>query len=102
MAPAAPITENMVEFKAKEILLQDKSAEMEEKTPGSGKGMMLLADMAQKKYFEYFGQVLSIDLNLDGENMTRTHQPGKWQGGQSYATMGGRLNLGGYPTGQGV
>ena len=85
----APITENMVEFKAKEILLQDKAAEMEEKTPGSGKGMMLLAEMAKKQYYEYFGQVLSIDLNLDGENFTHVNQPGKWNGSQSYATLGG-------------
>ena len=97
MFPEAPITENMVEFKAKEILFQDKAAAMEAKVPGSGKGMMLLSTMAQKQYYELFGQVLSIDLNLDGENLTHVHQPGQWQGGQSYATMNGRLNLGGYP-----
>ena len=102
MYPEAPITENMVEFKAKEILLQDKAAEMEAKTPGSGKGMMLLAEMAKKQYYEYFGQVLAIDLNLDGENFTHVNQPGKWNGSQSFATLGGRLNLGGYPTGGGV
>lgn len=102
MYPEAPITENMVEFKAKEILLLDKAAEMEAKVPGSGKGMTLLSALAQKQYYEYFGQVLSIDLNLDGENFTHTHQPGKWQGGQSYATLGSKLNLGGYPTSSGV
>ena len=102
MYPEAPITENMVEFKAKEILLLDKAAEMEAKVPGSGKGMTLLSSLAQKQYYEYFGQVLSIDLNLDGENFTHTHQPGKWQGGQSYATLGSKLNLGGYPTSSGV
>ncbi len=98
----APITENMVEFKAKEILLLDKAAEMEAKVPGSGKGMMLLSGLAQKKYQEYFEQVFSVDLNLDGENQTRVNRPGKWQGGDSYATLGGRINLGGYPTGRGV
>jgi hypothetical protein len=97
-----PITEAMVEYKAKELLLQDKAAEMEAKVPGSGKGMMLLAEVAKKEYYERFGQVLSIDLNLDGENFTHVHQPGKWQGGQSYATMGGRLNIGSYPSGKGV
>jgi hypothetical protein len=102
MYPEHPITENMVEFKAKEILLLDKAAEMEEKVPGSGRGMTLLAEVAKKQYYEYFGQVLSIDLNLDGENLTHTHQPGKWQGNQSYATLGGKLNLGSYPTGAGV
>jgi hypothetical protein len=102
MVPQAPITEHMLEFKAKEILLLDKAAEMEVKVPGSGKGMMLLSTMAQKTYYELFGQVLSIDLNLDGENLTRTHQPGKWQAGQPYATMGGSINLGGYPSGGGV
>jgi hypothetical protein len=102
MMPQAPITENMVEFKAKEILLLDKAAEMEGKTPGSGKGMVLLSALAQKKYQEYFEQVFSVDLNLDGENMTHVNQPGKWQGGDSFATLGGKLNLGGYPTGRGV
>lgn len=102
MFPEAPITENMVEFKAKEILLQDKAAEMEAKVPGSGRGMMMLSEMAQKKYYEYFGQVLSIDLNLDGEGLIHTHQPGKWQGGDSFATLGGKINLGGYPTRGGV
>ena len=102
MYPEAPITENMVEFKAKEILLLDKAADMENRVPGSGKGMMLLSTMAQKTYYEHFGQVLSIDLNLDGENFTHVHQPGKWNGGESYATLGGKLNLGSYPTGSGV
>jgi hypothetical protein len=104
MYPEAPITENMVEFKAKEILLLDKAAEMEAKVPASGKGMTLLSALAQKQYYEYFGQVLSIDLNLDGENFTHVHQAGKWQNGESYATMGpnGRVNLGGYPSGSGV
>jgi hypothetical protein len=98
MYPEHPITENMVEFKAKEILLLDKSAEMEAKVPGSGKGMVLLATMAQKTYYELFGQVLSIDLNLDGENFTHVNQPGRWNGGESYASYGpnGRLNVGGY------
>jgi hypothetical protein len=102
MYPEAPITENMVEWKAKEILLLDKAAEMEAKVPGSGRGMTLLSGLAQKQYYEYFGQVLSIDLNLDGENLTHVNQPGKWNGGQSFATLGGKLNLGGYPTGSGV
>lgn len=104
MFPEAPITENMLEFKAKEILFLDKSAEMEAKVPGSGKGMVLLAELAKKQYYEYFGQVFSIDLNLDGENVTHINQPGRWQGGNSYATYGpgARLNLGRYPTGGGV
>lgn len=102
MTPQPPITDNMVEFKAKEILLMDKSADMEVKVPGSGHGMVVLAAAAQKTYYEIFGQVLSIDLNLDGENLTHIHQPGKWQAGQPYATMGKGLNLGGYPSGGGV
>jgi hypothetical protein len=102
MFPPSPITENMLEFKAKEILLLDKAADMEAKVPGSGKGMMLLSTMAQNTYFELFGNVLSIDLNLDGENFTHTHQPGKWQAGEPYATMNAGLNLGGYPSGGGV
>jgi hypothetical protein len=104
MVPEAPITDNMVEFKAKEILLLDKSAEMEAKVPGSGRGMALLAEMAKKQYYEYFGQVFSVDLNLDGENFHHVHQAGRWQNGTSFASMGpnSRLNLGNYPTGSGV
>lgn len=102
MFPEHPITENMLEFKAKEILLLDKAAEMEAKVPGSGRGMTLLAGLAQKTYYELFGQVLAIDLNLDGENLTHVHQPGVWQAGEPYANMYRGLNLGGYPTGGGV
>ena len=102
MFPQPPITENMLEFKAKEILLLEKAAEMEAKVPGSGKGMMLLSTMAQKMFMGLFSEALSIDLNLDGENLTHTHQPGKWQGSAPFATMNGGLNLGGYPGGRGV
>ena len=97
--PQAPITENMLEYKAKQILLLDKSAFMESKAPGSGKGMLLLSEMAKKQYYELFGQVLAIDLNLDGENFTQTRQPGVWQRGNPYATMNRGLNLGGYDGG---
>ena len=101
MYPEPPITESMVESKAKEILLLDKAAEMEAKAPGSGKGMMLLSSMAQKQYMADYGPVLSIDLNLDGENFTHVHQPGRWQNGASYASFGPNsvVNVGGYPTG---
>lgn len=102
LAPQAPITENMVEFKAKEILLLDKAAEMEAKVPGSGKGMTLLSAIAGKQYMQYFEPVFAIDLNLDGENFTHVNQPGKWNGSAAYATENGRLNLGGYPTRGGV
>jgi hypothetical protein len=55
--------------------------------------------MAKKQYYELFGQVLAIDLNLDGENFTQTRQPGVWQRGNPYATMNRGLNLGGYDGG---
>lgn len=96
MNPPHPITENMLEFKAKQVLFQDKAAEMEAKIPGSGKGMMLLASMAEKQYYYLFGQALSIDLNLDGESLTHNNLPGRWQAGSPYATMNKGINLGGY------
>ena len=99
--PPVPITENMLEFKAKEVLFQDKAAEMEVKTPGSGKGMMLLSTMAQEKYLELFSLALSIDLNLDGESLTHTNLPGKWGQGRPFATMRGGINFGGYSGGGG-
>ncbi|MGC9293311.1 MAG: hypothetical protein ACP5EP_11425 [Acidobacteriaceae bacterium] len=102
MAIPAPITENMLEFKAKEILYQDKAAQMESQSPGSSQGMMTLAALAQKQYMYLFGQALAIDLNLDGESLVHTRQPGKWGQGSPFATMNGELFIGGYPTGGGV
>lgn len=97
-----PINENMLEYRAKAILYEDKSAEMEAKVPASGRGMMLLGQSALKQYFELFGQALSIDLNLDGENLTHVNLPGRFAGAGPYATMNKALNLGGYRSGGGT
>jgi hypothetical protein len=96
MSPPHPISEDMLEHKTRELLLMDAAAKMEAKTPGSGKGMMLLASMEEKKYAYTFGHALSIDLNLDGESRTNNKLPGRWQSGAPYATMNGGQNLGGY------
>lgn len=96
MSAPLPITDKMVEWKAREILLQDASSRMESKVPGSGKGMALLSQMAAKQYEARYSEVLSIDLNLDGESRVDVHNTGRFLGGASYATLNGGLNLGGY------
>lgn len=101
MTPPNPISERMVEWKAKQVLLNMKAAAMEAKTPGSGRGMMMLAQMAEKEYYERFGEALSIDLNLDGESRVNVKNTGRYLGGNAYATMNNSLNLGGYRSGGG-
>jgi hypothetical protein len=96
MTTPQPITERMTEWKARQVLLNNKAAAMESKVPGSGKGMMLLASMAEKEYYSRFGEALAIDLNLDGESRTQVHNVGRFLGGAPYATMNGGVNLGGY------
>ncbi len=97
MNPPYPITEEMVDWRAKEILFQDKSAQMEDRVPGSGRGMMILSQSAQKEFMYLFGQALSIDLNLDGEAQSHKIRRGRYNRGTPYAGMNGTLNLGGYP-----
>ena len=96
MTTPYPITEDMLEQKARQMLLEDAAAKMEAKTPGSGKGMMLLSQMAEKKFMFIFGQVLAIDLNLDGQQQNNVRLRGPWGQGSPYATMNAGINLGGY------
>ncbi len=101
MSAPAPITDKMVEWKAREILLNDAASRMESKAPGSGKGMMLLAALAAKQYETRYSEVLSIDLNLDGESRTdvRRQNRGPWNQGGPFVTLSGGVNLGGYRSG---
>lgn len=96
MSAPPPITDKMVEWKAREILLQDASSRMESKVPGSGKGMALLSQLAAKQYDARYSEVLSIDLNLDGESRVNVHNTGRYNGGVAYANLNKGINLGGY------
>lgn len=102
MSAPPPITDKMVEWKAREILLQDAASRMESKAPGSGKGMLLLSQLAAKQYEARYSEVLSIDLNLDGESRVNVHNTGRYLGGAAYATMNKGINLGGYSGGSGT
>jgi hypothetical protein len=96
MTTPYPITEEMVEWRAREILCQDAEASKDKNSArGSGANWLMLAQMAQKEYRTLFEQVLSIDLNLDGEAFAQTDRH-RYDGGSPFATMSGGINLGGY------
>lgn len=91
-----PISEDMVEWKARDVLCQDAEANRDRTAPkGSGANWILLSQMAQKEYERLRLMALDINLNLDGEAQTHTRLK-LLNGGQPYATMNRGLNLGGY------
>ena len=97
MTAPYPITESMVEWRAREVLCQFKEAQKgQEAARGSGANWILLSQMAQKEYAYLLGESIAIDLNLDGQQQSQVGRRAFSQSGP-YATMGGRLNLGGYP-----
>jgi hypothetical protein len=73
MTTPYPITEDMMEQKARVVLCEDAEANRDRTAPkGSGANWPLLAQMAEKRYLKVFNDILAIDLNLDGEAQTRT------------------------------
>jgi hypothetical protein len=94
-----PINEEMIEWRAKDLLYEFKEAQKDREAPrGSGANWMLLSQMAQKQYKFVLDQAIDIDLNLDGESVTVVHRNRRrYPDGSAYATMNGGLNLGGYP-----
>jgi len=91
-----PLTEEMVEWRAREVLCQFKEAQKDRATPkGAGANWIVLAQMAKAEYTDLYDKALSIDLNLDGEQINYTDRRRLTKG--SYATMHGNLNLGSYP-----
>ncbi len=97
-----PITEEMVKWRAREVLCQFKEAQKDKSAArGSGANWMLLAQMADKEYMKIWDQVISIDVNLYGEELTTTTNRQGPNGGP-YATMNKGLNLGGYNGGSGT
>lgn len=96
MSAPYPVSEKMVEWRAREILCQYKEAQKgTDVTRGAGANWMLLSQMAQKEYTFLLGQAIALDLNLDGESLVRV--PRRGMRGQAYATMNKGLNLGNYP-----
>jgi hypothetical protein len=93
-----PITEELVEWKAKEILYQYKAAMAEEKSKGAGAGWMVLSGEAKKEYDERFSFILPIDINLRSDNIDRVGMcDDRWWGGRPYSNDLGGLNVGSYP-----
>jgi hypothetical protein len=96
-SPPYPITEEFLTWRAKETLFQDAAARMEGRAPGSGKGMMLLGQSANKESLRLFSEILSIDLNLNGENFTKIEGRGRLPSNRPYSNQLGGLNVGGFP-----
>lgn len=93
-----PITEEMIEWKAKEILLQSKAAQAEEKSKGAGAGWMIMAGAAKKEYDERLSYILPIDINLRTDNMDHVDYGNNDWGSRPYSNDLGQLNIGGYPS----
>jgi hypothetical protein len=94
-----PLTEELVEWKAKEVLYLFKAAMAEEKSKGGGQGWMMLAGMAKKEYDERFEFILPVDINLRNDNLVRVDGYDDRWAGVAYSNNLGSLNLGGYPEG---
>lgn len=93
-----PLTEELVEWKAKEILLQFKAAQAEEKSKGGGNGWMVMSGAAKKEYDERFSFILPVDINLRNDNMDTISGDDNFAG-RPYSNNLGGLNVGGYPEG---
>lgn len=92
-----PITEDMIEQKARIVLCEDAEAKRDRTAPkGAGANWIILSQLAQKRYDQIANDILAIDLNLDGEAVTHTKLKRLFNGA-TYATMNGGLVLGSYP-----
>jgi len=94
-----PLTEELVEWKAKEVLYIYKAAQAEEKSKGAGAGWLVLAGMAKREYDERFSFILPVDINLRGDNIDRIGNDGDWWSGRPFSNDLGGVNVGGYPEG---
>ena len=93
-----PITEEMLRWRALEVLYQFKEAQKDKtEARGSGSNWLLLAQMADKEYLKIYSTVLSIDLNINSEMITKIEGRGRTAANQDYSNQLGQLHLGGYP-----
>jgi hypothetical protein len=97
MTTPYPITEEFLTWRAKETLFQDAAARMESKTPGSGKGMMMLGQSANKESMRLYSEILSIDMNINSEMFTKIEGRGRLSSNRPYSNQLGGLNIGGFP-----
>jgi hypothetical protein len=92
-----PITEEMLKWRAQESLYQFKEAQKDKtEARGSGANWLLLAQMAHKEFLEEYDNILSIDLNLNGEAIAKIEGRRPSNLGQPYSNQLGQLNIGGY------
>ena len=93
-----PIMEEMLRWRAEEVLYQFREAQKDKtEARGSGANWLLLAQMAHKQYLELYSEVLSIDLNINGEMLTRIEGRGRPLSNAGYSNQLGQINIGGYP-----
>ena len=99
MTPPYPITDELVRWRAEEILYQYAEAQKDKTTSrGAGANFMLLAQMAGKEYLSVFDKILAIDMNLNGEMLTRIEGRGRHISNEPYSNNLGQLNIGGWPS----
>jgi hypothetical protein len=97
LSPPYPLTDEIVRWRSINVLYQYKSAQMEAKTPGAGRGFTLLAQMAIKEYAACLDKILAIDLNLNNEEFNRIENRGRRDENGDYSNQLGQLHIGGYP-----
>ena len=98
MSPPYPITEELVRWRAEEVLYQYKEAQKDKTAArGSGSNWMMLAQMAGKEYAAVLDKILAVDLNLNNEQFTMIEGRGRRWGNGPYSNQIGQLNIGGYP-----
>jgi hypothetical protein len=90
-----PLTEELVTWRAKEVLYQYKEAQKGEHVQrGSGADWRFLAEYARKEYVECLKKIRAIDANLHRDFLTRPKRRPQWtQDGFSTNRLG-QLNVG--------
>lgn len=96
MVPS-PITEELLMWRAKEVLYQYKEAQKEKKEErGRDANWLLLAQAAKKEYDLLFDKLLPVNANLHHDFVTKVDRVTR-NAMQPYSNRQGGLNIGGYP-----
>jgi hypothetical protein len=97
-SPPYPITEELVKWRSLEVLYQFKEAQREKTAArGAGANWLMLAQYAEKQYAGIYSEILSIDMNINGENFTKIEGRGRLPSNRPYSNQLGGLNIGGFP-----
>lgn len=98
-SPPYPLTEELVRWRALEVLYQWKEAQRDKSDArGSGSNWIILSQMAQKEYAAILDKILAVDLNLNAEEFTRIEGRGRPLSNAAYSNQIGGLNIGGFPS----